>query len=466
MRRITLDATPHNFKIQYCSSNSQGTSGINYAHIVAIKLDQFDKSHYAEDEDESSPSAINVWNEKVANAYTADDGDYLIIGSISYRSGHTSNSVGVDFQTESTSRQSPIIEQRDQGSYEIAFFMTKQTNAAGSKKDRIMWMGESLNARVKNARLISCKLPISTQMVDVEFSGNSNTQNWTKLEWTIDSSFTTTEVNVTFQLYDYSMNQYPASGDGYISDEIGSADVTKNKTITDDPANFRDAEGNWRIRVRGVKATDMQFELKVDWVEFEATTSDIYRLCVSNNFVIDLSTWPLSYIHGIEILARYNVSEGTEKWFLKAYNWAASSFSDIGFNTTEGSQPLPNEWNEYAISLTDSWADYVRDDGTLLVEFLDEGLKINQSMVEVDFFGVRAIVDGTCVELKNSSSLTIHVVAAWIVSSTNHQRYDADLFINSGEEVSYTRIDMSLPRSNFVAKVVTERGNVAVFTGS
>ena len=466
MRKLTLDAAPHNLKIQYCSSNSQGVSGINYAHIAAIRLDQFDESHYVEDEDESSPSAINVWNEKVANTYTADDGDYVIIGSISYRSGSAANSVGLDFQTESTSRQSPTIEQRSQDGYETAFFMTKQTNVAGSKEDRIMWMGESLNARVKNARLISCRLPIPKQIVDVEFFGNSNTQDWTKLEWAIDSSFTTTEVATTFQLYDYSTNQYPASGDGYISDKIGSTDVTENGTITDAPANFRDAEGNWRIRIRGVKATDMQFELKVDWVEFKATTSDMYRLCISNNFVIDLSTYPLNYIHGIEILVRYNVTEDAEKWLLKAYNWATSSFSDTGFNITGGSQPVQSEWNDYAVSLTDSWTDYVRDDGTLLVEFFDEGLSMNQTMVGVDFFGVRAIVDGACVELKNSSPLTVHVVAAWIINSTSHQRYDADLFINSGEEASYTRIDVSLPRSNFVAKVVTERGNVAVFTGS
>ena len=290
MRKVTLDATPHNFKIQYCSSGSPGITGINYAHIVAIKLSLFDNNYYAEDEDESTPAVSNTWYDKVVNNYMADNGDYLLIGSISYKSGSTSYSVGLDFQTESTSRQSPLVEHRSSTTYESAFFMTKQSLTAGSKTDKITWMGESTNARVKNARLISCKLPTLAQTVEVEFTGNSNTQNWTELEWTTDSSFTTTNVATTFQLYNYQTDQYPTSGDGYMNDTISTADVTKNQTITENPTNFRDANGNWKIKIKGVKAADTQFELKVDWVEFKTTTSDIYRLCISNDFLIDLST--------------------------------------------------------------------------------------------------------------------------------------------------------------------------------
>lgn len=99
-----LDTTLHNFKIQYCSSGTSGIAGMNYAHIAAIKLSQFDVNYYAENEAESLPSASNTWYDKVVNTYSADAGDYLIMGSISYMSGFTSNSVGLDFQAESTSR--------------------------------------------------------------------------------------------------------------------------------------------------------------------------------------------------------------------------------------------------------------------------------------------------------------------------------------------------------------------------
>ena len=299
---------------------------------------------------------------------------------------------------------------------------------------------------------------------EVEFSGTSNTQNWTQLEWTTDLSFTTADVTTTLQLYNYSASQYPTSGDGYITDTIGQTDTTENQTITATPTDFRDISGNWKMKITGTKTTDTQFELKEDLIEFKATTSDIYRLKISNDFGIGLSTYPHDYIQGIELLIRYNTTEDTERWFLRAYNWTASSFSDVGFNSTAGSQPTLNEWNEYTINVTDNWTDYVRDDGVIRIEFSDEGLTTNQTSVGIDFLGVRAIIDGTRLDLKNSSPLSLHITAIWITNSTVHQRYSANLFMNSGESTSYIRADVLLPQGDFLAKVVTERGNMAVFS--
>ncbi len=456
MRRITLGAAQHTFKIQYCSSAAQGTAGINYAHIVAINLSQISGNVYAESESESSPPAAGQWTDKVVNAYTADGGDYVLMGSLSYKSGSTSNSVGIDFQTDATSRQSALVECRNTNDYESAFFMTKQTLAAGSKTDSLRWMGENTNARVKNARLISCKLPTLNQTVGMEFSGTANTQNWTQLDWTTDLSCTTSGVTTTLQLYNYNASQYPTSGDGYITDTVGQTDITKSQTVTDASMNFRDADGNWTVKITGTKVTDTPFELKMDWVEFKATTSDVYRLKISNDYTIDLSTYPRNNLHGIEILIRYNPTEDAEKWFLRAYNWATASFSDAGFNVTGGSQPTRNEWNEYAVTVTGNWADYVSSDGMIRVEFSDEGLITNQTTVGIDFWGARAIIDGATLTLKNSSPLSVHVVAVWITNSTLHQRYNADLFLNSGESGIFTRANVQLLQGFFIAKVVTE----------
>jgi hypothetical protein len=317
---------------------------------------------------------------------------------------------------------------------------------------------------VKNARLISCKLPLLAQTVEVEFSGTSNTQDWTQLEWTTDLSFTTPSVTTTLQLYNYNASQYPTSGDGYMTDTIGQTDATKSQTITVTPTDFRDANGNWKIKVTGTKATDTQFELKMDWAEFKATSSDVYRLNVSNDFAIDLSTYPRDYIQGIEVLMKYNATEDTERWFLKAYNWATATFSDIGFNTTAGSQPTLGEWNEYAVAVTGNWADYVDDEGVMRIEFSDEGLSTNQTEVGIDFIAVRAIIDGTRLDLKNSSPISVHIVAVWITDSATHQRFNADLFLNPGESTTYIRSDLALPSGFLLAKVVTERGNSAVFS--
>jgi hypothetical protein len=463
MRKVTLDTSQHTFKIQYSSSASPGIAGIIHAHMVAIRLDQFDNNYYAEDETESSPAPA-IFTDKVVNTYSAEDGDYLMLGSIAYRSDSTSRSVGIDFQTEDISRQQLLVEHRNTNDYESAFFLTKQTLVAGSKNDRIMWMGENSNPRVKSARLISCKLPLLTQTAEVEFAGTSNTQDWTQLEWTSDLSFTTADVATTLQLYDYDGSQYPTSGDGYMTDTIGQADVTKNQTITAAPINFRDANGNWKIKVAGAKETASQFELKMDWAEFKATTSDVYRLNISNDFTIDLSTYPSDYIQGIEVLIRYNATEEAERWFLKAYNWATSTFSDVGFNNTAGSSVTLGEWNEYAIAVTGYWADYMNDEGVMRIEFSDEGLSTNQTEAGIEFLGVRAIIDGTRFDLKNSSPLSLHIVAVWITDSASHQRYDADLFLNSGESTTYIRADITLSSDFLLAKVVTERGNSAVFS--
>jgi hypothetical protein len=196
---------------------------------------------------------------------------------------------------------------------------------------------------------------------------------------------------------------------------------------------------------------------------YETFQEEMYRLSLSNTFQIDLSTYPINNVRGLELLVRCNVSEASEKWFMRMYNWSASGFSDAGFNITSGHQPALDTWNEYAVSITNDWLDYVDSSGTMMIEFFDEGLAANQTVVDIDFLGARAIVDGARFELKNSSPYTAQIVAIWVVNSTWHQRYGANLFVNSGEETIYIRIDIKLPEDNFIAKIVTEKGNASVF---
>jgi hypothetical protein len=107
--------------------------------------------------------------------------------------------------------------------------------------------------------------------VEVEFTGTSNTESWTSLTGTIDSCFTTDGVTATLQLYNYNVGEYPNSGDGYMTDTIGTSDVTKTQTITTNPTYFRDSSGNWKLKVKGVKATSTQFDWKGDLVKIEVT---------------------------------------------------------------------------------------------------------------------------------------------------------------------------------------------------
>jgi hypothetical protein len=183
---------------------------------------------------------------------------------------------------------------------------------------------------------------------EVEFTGTSNAEDWTQIIWTVDSAWTTDNVTVTLQLYNYTLNDYPTSGNGYIaytSSSTPNIDETINQTINVNPTDFRNATGYWRMRIKGIKATDTQFDLKVDWIEFKA-------------------------------------------------------FSE-----------------------------------------------------------------GTLFTIKNRGPLTSRLVSLWVINSTRHLRYDIDIIMNSGETLPYFRDDIRLPAGKWMVKVVTQRGNIATFTG-
>jgi hypothetical protein len=67
---------------------------------------------------------------------------------------------------------------------------------------------------------------------------------------------------------------------------------------------------------------------------------------------------------------------------------------------------------------------------------------------------------------ENDGSFTSHLVALWVDNSTTHQRYDVSIFVNAGDTVTYFSADVSLPEKPYTVKIVTERGNVAVYSPS
>lgn len=322
-------------------------------------------------------------------------------------------------------------------------------------------------ATSNQTRITNVMLP-SSQTVEIELAGSSNTQNWERLTWTADNAFTVSTVNATLQLYDYNAGQYPPSGNGrlaYISSATPNTDEIKNQTIMLNPAYYRNATGWWRMRITGAKNTVSPFDLKVDWVEFRATLQDSYRLDISGGLKLDLSTYPAAHIRSVEIQTRYKTSDSLERWFLKAYNWTKGEYSDSGFNSTSGDLPTSG-FKYYTINLASAWQSYVQSNGTIRVEFCDAQQDANQTTVDIDFLGVRAIIDGVKLSLQNEGPVTCHIVGIWIVNSTTHKRYSADFFFNSGVDTNYVRADLALPAGSFIVKAVTERGNTAVFRKS
>lgn len=82
---------------------------------------------------------------------------------------------------------------------------------------------------------------------------------------------------------------------------------------------------------------------------------------------------------------------------------------------------------------------------------------------KVAISNVEQVIDGVKLSLKNEGSVTCHVVAIWTISSTRHERYKIDFFLNSGASADCVKADMVLPSDTSIVKIVTERGNIAVF---
>jgi PKD repeat protein len=159
----------------------------------------------------------------------------------------------------------------DQTDYlEIDFYC--HVTAALASETAYLRLDDNTLAVADQTHVSNVMLP-SQYTLELEFLGSSNTKNWYQLVWTLDSSLTTGSATVTLQLYNYATSQYPVSGDGYISytsSATANTDETKNQTITTNPTEFRDASGNWKIKVKAVKTTSTQFDFKGDLVRIEA----------------------------------------------------------------------------------------------------------------------------------------------------------------------------------------------------
>jgi hypothetical protein len=88
-----------------------------------------------------------------------------------------------------------------------------------------------------------------------------------------------------------------------------------------------------------------------------------------------------------------------------------------------------------------------------------EKMRENITIINVDNSGY-----GSQYTFKNEGGLTVHLVSLWINNSTLHQRYNINVFLNSAETKTYFREDIPLPTDSYTIKVVTERGNMAVYS--
>jgi hypothetical protein len=195
------------------------------------------------------------------------------------------------------------------------------------------------------------------------------------------------------------------------------------------------------------------------WETFQETQP---TLNLNGTVTADTNTYPLDYIDGVEISTRFRTRYAGEEVYMRAFNWTSLIYSDNGFNVTTGYLPTSGDWDSYNVRITQAWRSYVRQDGTIRVKLQDEGSDPNQTIIDLDFLGIRLLLNGSKFTFRNDGALTTHIIAIWI-DNIMHTRYSANVFTNSGEQIIQIRADIAFPADKFVAKAVTERGNIAVF---
>ena len=362
-------------------------------------------------------------------------------GFISYTSSATAN-------TDETKTQT------------ITANSTHFRDSSGNWKMKVKGMKTTTAQFDFKADWIEFKTTYYSEYTVSEFAfSNMKTKIPTQLNFTIVSEYDTTNVSVTIQVWNYSSLAYVTSGEGYIAYTSSESNETKLLSINTNP-QFYTSNGNAKIKVTGVKSTTSQYLQKINQIKLYYKIEN--RLDINGVYVIDLSTYPLAYIQTVEIQLGYRASDGDEKWYLKAYNWTGTRYSDIGFNPQTGHTPTTG-WDYYVVNLTTSWRSYVWNNGTIYVQFSDQAQDSTSTTIDIDFLGVRTVFDRARFSFKNEGPLTSHLISLWVNNATNHRRYDINLFVNSGENVAYVRLDISLSMENFVVKVVTEKGNLAVF---
>jgi hypothetical protein len=237
--------------------------------------------------------------------------------------------------------------------------------------------------------------------------------------------------------------------------------VSNVSRLTDSPLFIPQTEYQLNIgsRVRG-SYIDTQF-VDGNYERFRESAST-RELDINGTFSIDTSSYPLTRIQTVELQLVYSVDDTGEQWYMKAYNWTSGTFSNIGFNSTSGHSPSVG-WNSYAVNLTDQWRNYVGNDGRIVVKVHDQGADASRTNLDIDFLAARAAVDGAVFTFQNKGPRTAHLVSVWICDAVEHKRYETDIFVSSGETMSYTRVDIVLPNGQYTAKAITERGNTGIY---
>lgn len=185
-------------------------------------------------------------------------------------------------------------------------------------------------------------------VLEVELTGSSNIEDWSQLNWTVNGAWTIGSVNVTLQLYNYTFGGYPTSGSGYVaytSDDAPDTDENKSQMIDVNPTDFRNATGHWKMKIKGVKTPDTQFDFKADWVEFKAYCSEH---TVSTEFLFSDMTMNAATELNLTVVSQFSIANVSVT--IQVWNHSSSTYAKNGESRLEYTSNGANETKTLRIS--------------------------------------------------------------------------------------------------------------------
>ena len=177
-------------------------------------------------------------------------------------------------------------------------------------------------------RVANVMLP-NEYTVEVEFAALSNSFIWTRIDWAVETAWTTGSVTATLQLYNFAMGSYPTNGDGFISyttSAIANTDEAKTQLITVNPQHFGDSAGYWRIKVKGIKASNTPFDFRGDWIELRSTYYSEYAVSTEFLFLSIVNNTMVQF--NFTVVSEYSIPDVSVT--IQVWNYLSSAYVDRG----------------------------------------------------------------------------------------------------------------------------------------
>ncbi len=470
-KAINLTAASHTLKIQYRSSSTFGTCSIQHARITVFRI--FD---YAFAENEGSQTVSGSYSDKVTKTFNVQNaGEYLVIASAELNPASTFSSILARMRIDSAYQDEVSLQGEAVTASWESYFTHDTTNFnTGSHSVSIQARSESGTNYIRKARIIAVRL---TDYFLGWQSGKSDSYTTNSgISWAdkLDKTFTPSTQCDYLILATARVGGDAANGESYHSSFDFTLDGTEggwwHGGISDDTDRITYAT------LKNSTLSEASHSLKLRYHSESFTDPDAG---MGSARIIAI---PMCGLKAVEV--EFTGSSNTYVW--NRLGWAIDSAWTIGsvsvtlqlYNYFSGAYPASGSgYMSYTSSATANTYEtksqnitvnpiYFRNATTGYWKMKIKGVKDASVSFDskVDWVEFKPTIGGTYFTFKNKGASTLHIVSLWIVNSTYHQHYSVDIFLNSGKILSYSRADISLPSGQYVVKIVTERGNAAVYS--